>query len=450
MLMTYQPDRALWHQNGAGKGLPRFAQDIDAALVALYDGAGAVLGGSISGNHIAPTTMYSDAPGVLGLVSGSAAAPDESDRPVLWLSKHTKLDTGSDTFAHNVGNLLSETLVYGAGPGLVTNGTWISQLGNTVLQGVNRGTEGAPVYDLAGNAIGLAGFARSEKPNEGIVTGLWGYASTPSMTDTEFDAYSLPFAVAGQEINIDIRHKDPGAKSNVSGKGTTIGEYIFNYQSGTTVRDWSFGVAYNGRNRTGDVTDTNVDNWNGFYVGILLDKIKAQGILFGPYFKDGSYGIRFPDSYAGSQAPAAAIHLGNSKFQLGQYTGSTFVDNDLWQNGGRIFYRRSGVSQRLLTDNAGVTLLSAVHTFSLNGGFALRMSAAVNAVNYLAIDNAAAGGSPVLSVVGADTDLDMVLTPKGAGLVRFGTYSALGAEALAGYMLVKDAGGTTRKVGIVA
>ena len=49
---------------------------------------------------------------------------------------------------------------------------------------------------------------------------------------------------------------------------------------------------------------------------------------------------------------------------------------------------------------------------------------------------------------GAD-DIDVVLTPAGTGNVRFGTY---GAEValVAGYVTIKDAGGTTRKLAVIA
>lgn len=41
-----------------------------------------------------------------------------------------------------------------------------------------------------------------------------------------------------------------------------------------------------------------------------------------------------------------------------------------------------------------------------------------SAVNYFKMANAAAAGSPVLSVLGSDTDINLTLTPKGAGLVK--------------------------------
>ena len=47
-------------------------------------------------------------------------------------------------------------------------------------------------------------------------------------------------------------------------------------------------------------------------------------------------------------------------------------------------------------------------------------------------------------------NLDIVLTPAGTGVVKFGTHSALAAETVQGYITIKDSGGTTRKLAVVA
>jgi len=47
-------------------------------------------------------------------------------------------------------------------------------------------------------------------------------------------------------------------------------------------------------------------------------------------------------------------------------------------------------------------------------------------------------------------DIDLTLTPAGVGLVRFGTHSAIGAETVQGFITIKDAGGTPRKLAVVA
>jgi hypothetical protein len=68
-----------------------------------------------------------------------------------------------------------------------------------------------------------------------------------------------------------------------------------------------------------------------------------------------------------------------------------------------------------------------------------------SAVNYLQATGSAAGSAPAFSVAGTDTNIDLALTPKGTGLVRFGTYVA-GALLATGYINIKAADGTTYKV----
>ena len=69
-------------------------------------------------------------------------------------------------------------------------------------------------------------------------------------------------------------------------------------------------------------------------------------------------------------------------------------------------------------------------------------------VNYATATGAIAGAGAIFGVAGTDADIDLNLTPKGAGAVRFGTYTAT-VTAVAGYILIKDAGGTTRKLAVL-
>jgi hypothetical protein len=77
-------------------------------------------------------------------------------------------------------------------------------------------------------------------------------------------------------------------------------------------------------------------------------------------------------------------------------------------------------------------------------GFIIRQGSG-SIVNYLQATSSATGAAPVFSSQGSDTDIDLTLTPKGAGNVRFGTYTA-GILTPTGYITVKDSGGTTRRL----
>lgn len=47
-------------------------------------------------------------------------------------------------------------------------------------------------------------------------------------------------------------------------------------------------------------------------------------------------------------------------------------------------------------------------------------------------------------------DVDLRLLNRGAGKIRFGTHTVLGAEVVTGYIEIKDAGGTVRKIAVVS
>ena len=457
-------DNAIIRANGtSGDALQGSAATIDddgnIAGVGILSLSGNVTNAAQLGtlaNNIGPLTIYSDKPSVLGLIEASSASPDVlNNDPVLWIQKFTKFDNGTDRFAHNIGGIFSDVEVAGQGATGATNvdGTWISVLGHTAFENANFGTPTVQDWDGFGSTIGIAGFARTEgyPGTSCVVTGLWGYPSTPNLDDTTFD--NLPagetFSTIGCEINIDIRHKDPGARTVVTGHGNTLGNYLFNFRTaGAGVRDWTFGQVLAGSPDDGDFDSIDPDNWNGFYTGILIDKIKSAGILMGQYFKSGAYGIKWPTSYpAAAMRPSAAMHLGDNQINLGQYTDSTFNDGDFWHNAGSLFFHYSSITNTILQSRSNVVTLPGTTTFSVSEGFVAAMATVVNAVNYFQLTNGATGNAPSLAAIGADTNIDLTLTPKGSGKISFGSYVPV-AGSITGYIIIKDSGGTLRKIAV--
>ena len=84
-------------------------------------------------------------------------------------------------------------------------------------------------------------------------------------------------------------------------------------------------------------------------------------------------------------------------------------------------------------------------------GFIIRQGTGT-VVNYLQVASSATGNAPVLSSQGSDTNIDLALTPKGTGLIRFGTYVSNAATtfSLDGYIELKDAAGNIRKLAVIA
>jgi hypothetical protein len=88
--------------------------------------------------------------------------------------------------------------------------------------------------------------------------------------------------------------------------------------------------------------------------------------------------------------------------------------------------------------------VSAIRLQSGNANI-MRLNGVASAANFLDVFSSAAAASPRIVAEGTDTNIDLALTPKGTGLVRFGTYTA-GAPTATGYINIKAADGTTYKV----
>lgn len=73
-----------------------------------------------------------------------------------------------------------------------------------------------------------------------------------------------------------------------------------------------------------------------------------------------------------------------------------------------------------------------------------------SAINRLRVTGSTAGNAPIMSSEGTDTNIDLALTPKGTGNVRFGTHTTLGSEVITGYITIKDSGGTLRKLAVIS
>ena len=84
--------------------------------------------------------------------------------------------------------------------------------------------------------------------------------------------------------------------------------------------------------------------------------------------------------------------------------------------------------------------------FSQNNVALWTFGSNVDAVNGFNFYPALTGVSPQIVAQGSDSNIDLMLTPKGTGNVRFGTYAATGDVACNGYITVKDSGGNTRKL----
>jgi len=79
-----------------------------------------------------------------------------------------------------------------------------------------------------------------------------------------------------------------------------------------------------------------------------------------------------------------------------------------------------------------------------------RFAGAVSAVNSVQIANSITGSPVLINARGSDTFIDLQLSGKGSqGYVRFGTHTSSIDAPISGYITIKDASGTERKLAVI-
>jgi hypothetical protein len=108
-----------------------------------------------------------------------------------------------------------------------------------------------------------------------------------------------------------------------------------------------------------------------------------------------------------------------------------------------------GISAQGSDANIGMTFSSkGVQALRFNTNASeqqFRITHTGSAVNFIQVTGNIAGSSPRVLAEGSDTNIDLTLTPKGTGKVRFGTYTGT-VLTPTGYVEIKDSSGTIRRL----
>lgn len=185
--------------------------------------------------------------------------------------------------------------------------------------------------------------------------------------------------------------------------------------------------------------------------------IKATGSASSNVFLEavstgGNPGFVFTSRGTGSHAFTTNSNTGTVQFQVSHTASAVnYVQVTGSATGGQPLISPQGsdtnVSLSLTSKGVG-----NVNFWTNNSGS--RQFAVVNTtgtiVNYTTATGSATGAAPAFSVAGSDTNIDLTLTPKGTGNVRFGTLTASADAAITGYITIKDSGGTVRKLAVIA
>ena len=213
----------------------------------------------------------------------------------------------------------------------------------------------------------------------------------------------------------------------------------------------SYGLEVVAQNDGSDVTIDAYSSTAGATIGIWLAgggdatlnpslNNSSAAIMVGPNDKTWNAGIVFRSDAitldAGSRGPAIEMAQGHM-LMWRRASGSV---------GARIWSSVTTASQDVAIEFANNT----VRFIGPGGTIISQVEAVSSAANYIRLISQTAGSNPEVRAGGSDTNIDLTLTPKGTGNVRFGTHSALGAEVLSGYITIKDSGGTTRKIAVIS
>jgi len=247
--------------------------------------------------------------------------------------------------------------------------------------------------------IGVSGFV--------INNGSRGLSSWGLYSDVQHE----PGAPA-QSYGLEVAAKNKALDYTSTPYSMTYGVYGLWLAGGG---DDTYGGAHTNPNNTALAVVSNSSTWN-------------KGIVFAADALTGSDGVT---------GTATAIQMARghtiSWLQSGGNAGATIRSN--------VNIGNREVS--MIFDN------NEIDYFGSGGATLFKMLHQASAVNYLAVKNSATGNAIDIGAFGTDSNIDLSLTTKGSGVVRFGSYTAIGSETLAGYVTIKDIANNVRKVAIV-
>lgn len=212
-------------------------------------------------------------------------------------------------------------------------------------------------------------------------------------------------------------------------------------------------VAAAGSYNTNAALQVQANNSNAKFIYALRingDSVTSAGYAIQAAALTCAYGVDLEGSvFSTAEYRSAAFKIDptptsfNSRLRLTGGSGST---------GPILRIEANGDTPATNADFNHATLGTGTHRFFTNGlGVeAFRVNHVASAVNQLRVSPSVTTAPVILLAAGSDANIDIELAPKGSGVVRLGTHSAIAAETVTGYITIKDAGGTTRKLAVVS
>jgi hypothetical protein len=277
----------------------------------------------------------------------------------------------------------------------------------------------------------IAGVTQTQTGSGSAVGGLFG-------------SQSLPFTSAATSC---IALAAYAANNNTTLATQAWGLYVEAHKTTAAVQA-TIGIEVDTRQT---VATVNPHPWQqGDVIGIQV----ASGAEFGSGLFDASAGIQFapnPDKFK------VGINFMHDSI-TGASGGSGSAPAIAMATGHEIrWYNSSGTQQAQLrcttvgSNGPNLTFAAnALQVFSQAGAVGFEVNLVASAVNYIGISNQSTTNPPNIVAFGSDTNIDIQLTPKGTGDVRFGTFTSNADAAVNGYVTIKDAAGNVRKLATIA
>lgn len=375
-----------------------------------------------------------------------AAASDYSTSfRTTFISQHNASATGTTLGLSNA-NLGSLGFQNGSNAVIYSNGTNVLRLGTNATTAIN----------IASNqVISLGAAPGSESLRVTPVASAVNYLEVQGAAA----GGSVSFSSVGSNADISINYWSKGNSGQLFGTGSAFTSqfavthtasavnniYVTGGVSGATPRLFSSTANI-------PVAITGSHTWAGFAnasaaIGIVADVTSAIGghVVIGSF--NGNSPYIGASNYSTSSNNGLSLRTnGFTQFQIAPKDSAVNYIQVQGDTAAIPFFSSQGSSANI--DMGFVSKGTGFHTFYTSGTSYLtqfRVANTASAVNYLQVTGGATGNATTLSAAGSDTNIDLALTPKGTGVLSFGTYTA-GILAQSGYITIKDAAGNTRNL----
>jgi hypothetical protein len=299
--------------------------------------------------------------------------------------------------------------------------------------------------------------------HEAGAQGSYGYelAVTNRGADIPANAYDMDGGCIGHHITaVGSENYTMGDAATPNPGSTAPGTCAVNIAGGTQsilypVRRWNLGIRFSAGSLTGS------DGVTGTAVAISM----AKGHMLQWMASAANLGAVIRSDVSSAAGVDVGLLFANNQVKItgtGEQPIATF-SRDILGAGGVNYLdfqdARTGTLPTIAAEGSDATIGIQLQT-KANGAIRLlgrdgaaesfRAIFGADYVNYVTAKGAVAAGVVELGADGSDTNIDVRITPKGTGRLSFGTHAAIAGETLSGYILIRDSGGVTRKLAVVA